>query len=159
VAKKAIDVVMIRLRQLPDGIGLRAESGVTLYATTWLRRLRGIPGLENPDPVMPHHRVGRRSIRLHHSCELARFPALQILRDRALLVVQALRHLFRRAVLAGSGGAGCGAFVLLDVLRVGRSRRMRRTSRQGERQCDAKCNERFFLAALLSVGLRDVFPA
>ena len=122
VAKKAIDVVIIRLRQFPDGVGLCAESCVTLYATTWLRRLRGILGLEDPNPVMPHHRVGGRSIRLHHSCELACFPALQKLRDRALLVVQALRNLFRCAFMAGSGGAAGGPLVLLDVIGVRRSR-------------------------------------
>ena len=123
VAQKAIDVVVIRLRQLPDRVGLCAESRVTLYATTWLRRLRGIPGLEDPDPVMPHHRVGGRSIRLHHSRELACLPALQKLRYRALLVMQALRHLFRSTFMASGGGAARGALVLLDVLGVGRSRR------------------------------------
>jgi len=119
---RRIDIAVIPFRQLPDGIGFYAESCVTENAATWLRRLRGIPGLENPDPVMPHHRVGGRSIRFHHSCELARLPALQKLRGRAVLVMQALRHLFRRPFMARDGGAAGGALILLDVIGVRRSR-------------------------------------
>src|SRR4030067_696041 len=71
--------------------------------TARARRLGGITGFEDPDPVVPRHRIGRRSIAQQHPRRLAGFPPLEELRNSHLLVVEALRHPLCRFPVAPHG--------------------------------------------------------
>jgi len=114
MAEQTIDVAVIRLCYLGDGIWLGAESRMTLYTTPRLCRFRGILGLQNSNPVVPDNCIGGRSIATHHSGHLAFGPIFQKSGLRLLLVVEAYREIFGRLPMAHE--AGLGAFELANPI-------------------------------------------
>ena len=116
MAEQAVDIVIVRLGKLADGVRFLAESWVALNATTWLRRFRGILGLEDPNPVMSDNRIGGSSVAHHHASHLTFRPIFKILRLCLLLVMQADRYLLGRFGMADQ--ASPRAFVVTDALDV-----------------------------------------
>jgi hypothetical protein len=60
MADQAVNIVKVSFRWFTDRWE-GPKAWMTLSATTWLRRLRSIFGLENSNPVVLRHRIGGRS--------------------------------------------------------------------------------------------------
>jgi hypothetical protein len=103
MADQAVNIVEVSFRRFAD-CRKGPESCMTLTATTWLRWLRSIFGLENSNPVMLRYRIGGRSKTERHPRKVPLFPISQELGFSSLLVMQARGHFFHRILMAGPAG-------------------------------------------------------